>query len=152
MIVIRYIGSALLLSVILSWLSLATMSTSLTVIVSVIIGVVVGRYRDVFTWLKERVSNQRYSYLVDRLLVALDRTDIDETRELLIDFIYFVQGATRYRPISYVGEPFLCPIQREELKTGDQILILPCGHKGKYTDMKRWVDNNPSCPVCRATC
>lgn len=126
--------------------------TLLLSLISFSLGLAIGRYREIFSWLKEGASHQRYGYLVDRLLDAIEKMDIEETRELLVDFIYFTQGTTRYRPIRYVGDVFTCPISKEELKTGDSLLILPCGHKGKYENMKEWVDSHTTCPECRQRC
>ena len=142
----------LFISIGLFWISVSLLYYTIVALIAFSIGLGIGRYEDIFTWLKDKSANQRYSYLVDRLLDAVRKMDIDETRELLVDFIYFVQGTTRYRPIRYVGDAFRCPISHEDLKTGDMILILPCGHKGKYENMKEWVDDNTSCPECRTHC
>lgn len=116
-----------------------------------LLGYIIGRFKDILLFLEEKVSNERYSSLIHRLLSAFQRSDIDETRELLIDIIYFIQGTTRYRPIRYVGDTFVCPMTRDNVSTGDIVLILPCGHMGKYTEMKQWIDTNTACPICKAS-
>lgn len=117
------------------------------------IGIVCQKsYKRIFRWLQENTADQRYSVLIDRLLNAIERVDVEETREILIDFIYFIQGTTRYRPVQYVGDTYQCPISQDDIRTGDSILILPCGHSGKYEQMKEWVDSHTLCPICRQLC
>lgn len=129
-----------------------TLFILISMILSACLGYAIGRYKDIFEWLKGEVSHHRYSYLVDRLLDAIEKMSIEETSEILIDLIYFLRGTTRYRPVRYIGETFECPISKEDIKTGDHILILPCGHMGGYDRMKEWIDNHTTCPICRQQC
>jgi len=96
--------------------------------------------------LQNRVGDRRYSQLVDRFLNA---NTLDESREILVDFIYFSTGEGRYKEISYIGETFICPITQDTVSNNNKVLILPCGHKGIYMPMKIWIDKNSTCPVCR---
>ena len=42
-----------------------------------------------------------------------------------------------------------CPISLEELKEGDLLIELPCNHIFLETNIKSWIKEKPSCPVCR---
>jgi len=48
------------------------------------------------------------------------------------------------------GERTLCPITMEPLNNGDQVMkITRCNHKFKEAALRRWFQNNRTCPVCR---
>jgi hypothetical protein len=42
-----------------------------------------------------------------------------------------------------------CPISLEELKEGDLLIELPCTHIFLETNIKSWINEKTSCPVCR---
>lgn len=128
------------------------LSLSIGILLGYVLANIKKYVRSFFEYMKEKVDLPRYSSLLDRLITAIENVDPEETREIFIDIIYFIQGTTRYRPLKHVGDMFECPISKEEIRTGDLVLILPCGHKGKYQSMKEWVDTSPVCPICRQHC
>lgn len=109
-------------------------------------------YRDILLWLKLSVGNDHYANLIDRLLHAMDTRSQEDTQELLVDFISFAQGTSRYRPTRYIGNDFKCPISHDTIHNGDMIMVLPCGHSGRYNSFKSWIDTNNTCPICRTRC
>jgi hypothetical protein len=102
--------------------------------------------RPILILLRNRVQNRRYTQIVDRLLQS---STVDETREVFVEFLYLVTGEHRFKESVHIGDDFLCPITQEIVHSRDSIMLLPCGHKGKYTPMKEWVDRNSICPICR---
>ena len=42
-----------------------------------------------------------------------------------------------------------CPISLDEFKEGDSLIELPCKHLFNETNIKSWVKEKQTCPVCR---
>ena len=43
-----------------------------------------------------------------------------------------------------------CPIDRESIQTGDEVIkITHCGHIFRSQNLRRWFETNTRCPLCR---
>ena len=43
-----------------------------------------------------------------------------------------------------------CPIDRESIHTGDEVIeITHCGHRFRSQNLRRWFETNTRCPLCR---
>ena len=50
---------------------------------------------------------------------------------------------------TYLYEQHECPISLEKFKDQEVIIRLPCEHIFRKDAIEEWVEENPSCPVCR---
>lgn len=122
----------------------------LIIVTAIICIYVISRYRDILLFLMDNIDDDRYKTLVHRLLHVIDNGNEDGVYELLVDTIYGIRGVPSYRGIRYVGDDITCPISMDTISTGTSVLVLPCGHIGKYDAMREWLCINNICPICRS--
>ena len=49
----------------------------------------------------------------------------------------------------YLYKQYECPITLEKFKENETIIALPCEHIFRKDAIDEWVEENPTCPVCR---
>jgi len=55
----------------------------------------------------------------------------------------------KYIKYNYGFKETQCPISLEDFKDGDSLIELPCKHIFLETNIKEWVKEKQTCPVCR---
>lgn len=80
---------------------------------------------------------------------SFEGTDADESpyRQVVSE-----EGKDSIIETKHHGESIQCPITLSEIKEGDPVATLPCGHHFNPEGLKKWLtEYDVKCPVCRAS-
>lgn len=104
----------------------------------------------ILTWLRDSVDDPEYTRIINKYLAFLDDPyDEIQAKEILMESVGYAVGISTMPRIKHIGDPITCPVSLEDIRSGDDVMVLPCGHKGRYDTMKQWIVKHHTCPVCR---
>lgn len=111
--------------------------------------------------LAARIDNERFRHVVELMSNAGTQ---EEMMNAIKCSISFLTGRSRYQSIPYMntdtpvqGEieensSIICPVCQENIKEGENIIILPCHHMGHSECLNKWLIDRVRCPMCNGIC
>ena len=99
-------------------------------------------------WFLPAASDGETLVAAARMMSALRQGSRPEQRRSVLS----EDGYSELRRELHSGEPCQCPITLESIATGDDVAVLPCGHRFTPSAVDRWLkEYDAHCPVCRAS-
>lgn len=106
-----------------------------------------------FEFLHENVGDEKFRYTIEMYMRSVRSRSEAEALESMNSAIGIMMANFRRRISKYAslnaGNDDICPICRENMIQGENILTMDCNHYGHEKCMRDWLRGHVRCPICR---